>query len=267
MQKYDNNFFIFVNEIKKYEQMTNEQTITLIKEYRESLNPDLMNEVIMGNIRFILSIAIKFSNRTLSSTDLILAGIKGIDRAILKFDFDRDIKFLTYASFWIEMFMRREVIKYYSLVKISPRYWELSVKVSKLRKSGNSNRQILRKLNLKRRTLYQIRLLKNDVSLNKLISDSPDSPEIGGLILLNNNTPADIYSKKDFNKYLMGQLNTLHLREKNILIKRFGLKENKRLTLKQIGSINNISAERVRQVINISLAKLRKKINSEQFNK
>ena len=265
MQKYDNNFFQFLNNIKDIKQISNDETMLLIADFKSSQNDKYLNDIVLGNIRFIISSAIRFSTHNISASDLIFPGVKGIKRAVVKFDTSRPIKFLTYASYWMEMYMRREVINHCSLVRITPRYWELSSKVSNLRNSGSSNRQILRRLNIKRRTLYNVRPLKNDISLNKLLSDSSNSLELEKLILINKTTPADIYSKKDLKDFLMNQLDYLTSREKYILIRRYGLGETKRLTLEQLSLIHNITAERVRQVIGISLSKLKKRFNKEKF--
>jgi RNA polymerase sigma factor (sigma-70 family) len=265
MKKYENNFFLFLKEIKEIKPISNDETINLIKEFQSSYDNKCLNNIILGNIRFVISRAIRFSTPNISASDLIFPGVKGVKHAVIKFDTVRPVKFLTYASYWIEMYMRREVIMHYSMVKITPRYWEMSSKVLKLKNNGDSNRQILRKLNIKRRTLYNVRSLRNDISLNKLLTDSPESSELSKLILINKITPADIYSKKDLKDFLMNQLDYLTPREKNILIRRYGLGETKKHTLTQLSSIHNITAERVRQVIIMSLNKLRKRINKEKI--
>ncbi len=265
MAKYDTNFFLFLKEIKKYRQLSNRESILLVKKYQLTQQDSCLNSIILGNIRFIISRAVKFSNNRVSVSDLIFPGMRGIKRAAIKFDINRPIKFITYASYWVEMFMRRELIRQSSLVKITPRAWELSTKISKLRNTGISNRQILRKLNIKRKTLYNIRSLKNDVSLNLALTDSRDGAELEKLILIDETSPANIYSKKDLNYFLLNQLDFLSTREKNILIRRYGLNETKSLTLGQLSQLHNISAERVRQVIINSLAKLRKRLKKEKF--
>ena len=265
MLNYENNFFQFLKEIKDIEKMSNEDTVRLIQNFNSLGDEKYLNDIILGNIRFVVSRAVRFSTPNISASDLIFPGVRGVKRAVVKFDTSRSIKFLTYASYWIEMFMRREVINHYSMVRITPRYWEMSSKILKLKKSGNSNNQILRKLNIRRRTLYNVRSLRNDISLNKLLSDSQANLELGKLILVNETTPADIYSNKDLDFFLMNQLDYLNTREKNIIIRRYGLGGSKRLTLAQLSSIHNISAERVRQIITISLSKLRKHLNKETF--
>ena len=265
MPKYDTSFFLFIKEIKKYKQISNDESIKLIKEYQSTQQDYCLNEIVLGNIRFIVSRAIRFSNNRVSVSDLIFPGMRGIKRAVIKFDVDRPIKFLTYASYWVEMFMRRELIRQSSLVKITPRAWELSTKISKLKNTGNSNRQILRKLNIREKTLYNIRNLKRDVSLNLVLADSNNGSELEKLILVDETSPADICSRKDLSLFLSKQLDFLNVREKNILIRRYGLNETKKMTLGQLSQIHNISSERVRQVITNSLAKLKKRINKEKF--
>ncbi|HJO92123.1 MAG TPA: sigma-70 family RNA polymerase sigma factor [Victivallales bacterium] len=258
-------FRLFLKDIKQYRQLTGSETNKLIAEYQKILNQNYLNKVILGNIKFVISRSKRFQTRSIGFSDLIYAGIQGITRAAKKFDASRDVKFITYASYWIDMYMRREIIYNTSVVKISPRSWEMSSKISKLRSSGSTDSQIIQNLKIRRRTLSNLRSLKNDLSLNIENNDENSDKEYCKFILANTNTPASICLENDLNSFLIQELNLLGVRNKDIIMRRFGVSTNKRLTLSQLSKLHNISAERVRQVIDISIKKLRKRFKEEHI--
>ncbi|MCP4180068.1 MAG: sigma-70 family RNA polymerase sigma factor [bacterium] len=261
----ESSFRLFLNDIKQYQQLTSDETNKLIAKYQNKFDQSDLNKLILGNIKFIISRSKRFQTRTLSLSDLIYAGTQGITRAAKKFDSSRGIKFITYASYWIDMYMRREIIYNTSVVKISPRSWEMSSKISKLRSSGSTDNQIIQKLKIRRKTLASLRSLKNDLSLNIEYNDENSDKEYSKFVLATTKTPANICSKNDMHNFLIHELNRLGIRNKDIMMKRFGVSTNKRLTLSQLSKLHNISAERVRQVVNTSIKKLRKRFKEEDL--
>ncbi len=267
----ENSFSVFLREIEAYNRLSDEEVNSTIKLYRKSHNIEYMNKIVLSVLNFIVYRTKKFKDTKLSRADLISAGVRGIRRAVEKFDVDRGIKFLTYASYWVEMYMRREIIYYRSLVKITPRSWELAQKIAKLKKNGATDEQIAEQLHVGRRTLKNVRSLKEDISLNISLQNNPDGSsnhsDYCDLIPDSRQTPADEYSARDFIEYLIEKLDDLSEREKNILVYRFGLHGGKRMTLEQLSHIYNITSERVRQLIDISLHKLKRILEDELYHK
>ena len=266
MQNQENSLSLFLQEIKKYGSLTDKDAVKLVRRYQKSKNDDVLERIVLGHLGFVVSKAMKFKNRRLPVSDLISAGTRGIAKAVDKFDFKRDIKFSTYASYWVEMYMRREIIYNRSLVKITPRTWEMSVKISKLRKGGAADNEIVKRLNIRRRTLHSIRNLKNDISLNHTFdSDRGGGADYCNLIPDAKPSPSEMCAQKDFRNYIFESLQKLNEREKNILTNRFGLKGNRRMTLRQLSNKYKITPERIRQLIELSLHKLKTVLEKDSF--
>lgn len=259
MLSHENSLSLFLHEIKKYGSLSDKETVKLIRHYQKTKDMDDLQRLTLGHLSFVVSKAMKFKNRKLPVSDLISAGTRGITKAVDKFDHKRDIKFSTYASYWVEMYMRREIIYNRSLVKITPRTWEMSVKISKLRKGGVLDNDIVKQLNIRRKTLNNIRNLKNDISLNHTFDNENGGAgtDYCNLIPDAKPSPAEQCAQEDFREYILGLLQQLNEREKNIIISRFGLTGNKRMTLRQLSLKYKITPERVRQLIELSLHKLK----------
>lgn len=260
MFEYDNSLALFLKDIKKYSVLSNEEIIDLVLKYRETKDIKYLHKITLSHLGFVVSKAMKFKNRKLPLSDLISTGTKGIEKAVEKYDVTRGIKFSTYSSYWVEMYMRREIIYNRSLVKITPRTWEMSLKISKLRKNGVSDKDIVQQLNIRKKTLNNSRPLKDDISLNHVFEDSDGSgnnADYCNLIPDGKPTPAELCCSNDFNTFMLESLDKLKDRERDILVHRFGLRGQKRMTLKQLSTSHNITAERVRQLIGISLTKMK----------
>ncbi len=257
MRNFDSCLNLFMHDMKDFERLSHEKTLDLILKYKESGNRKFLNEVILGNIWFIISRAKRYNNRYLSASDLIYSGMLGMLRAAKKFDPSRNIKFITYASYWIEMYMKREVIYNSSVVKITPRTWEMAALFKKLRDSGSSEEEIIKKLKVGKKTLRKLRLNHADISLNSAVDEEPNSQDLEKFVLINYETPADICEENDLSDYLISAVSTLKKREQEIIMKKFGLKNCSEENLKKISSFQEISPERVRQILKSGLRKLK----------
>lgn len=261
----ESSYHNFINDLKQYPQITAEETNSFVAIYKKEKKEEDINKIILGNMKFIISRANRFKSNTLSSTDLIYAGMCGIKRAAIKFDPSKNIKFMTYAAYWIDMFMRREIIRNASIVRITPRTWEMSSKISKMKNKGCTEHQILSHINIKKKTFSRMRHVQPDVSLNSIISEDSSEQELGKIWLIDYNSPAEQCISNESKIILSTLINKLHSREKDILVKRFGLNGNKEQTLKQLSKIHNITSERVRQLISKSLKKLKKTLNDKNI--
>ena len=265
MLTHENSLSLFLQEIKKYGSLSDKETVKLIRRYQKTKDTEDLQKVTLGHLGFVVSKAMKFKNRRLPISDLISAGTHGIAKAADKFDHKRDVKFSTYASYWVEMYMRREIIYNRSLVKITPRTWEMSVKISKMRKNGTLDKDIVKALNIRRKTLDSIRNLKNDISLNHTFDNANggSTTDYCNLIPDAKPSPAEQCAKKDFRNYMLESVNKLNDREKSILVNRFGLTGNKRMTLRQLSLKYKITPERIRQLVELSLQKLKQNLDKD----
>ncbi|MEI6055458.1 MAG: sigma-70 family RNA polymerase sigma factor [Lentisphaerota bacterium] len=260
MRSFDSCLNLFINDLKDSEHLSHDRTLALILLYKESGDIKFLNDVLLGNIWFIISRAKRYNNRYLTASDLIYSGMLGMARAAKKFDPSRNIKFITYASYWIEMYMRREVIYNSSVVKITPRTWKMSSLLFKMRNSGISEEAIMKELKIGKNTLRRFRSSHIDMSLNSAVDEGSDNQELGKILLVDYETPADICSENDLSDYLLSAVNKLKIREQEIILRKFGLKNYKKENLKEISSYQDISPERVRQLLKSGLRKLKNSI-------
>lgn len=264
MSKTDFCLNLFLHDIQDYKQLSHEETMVLVQKYKESCDSNYLNDIVLGNIRFIISKAKRYKTNRISISDLIYAGMLGISKAAKKFDPKRNIRFITYASYWIDMYMRRECIYCSSIVRRSPRSWELSSKMARLQFEGAGEAEMLRVLNVRRKTLRNIRKLGCDMSLDAITRiDNEQNVEA---IFVEPEVPDEICSDNDLSDYLYKLLDKLKDREKEILYSRFGLREYTPLNMRQISNYQRLTPERVRQIINSSLKKLKKSIQCSSRN-
>lgn len=261
MSKTDFCLSLFLHDIQDYKQLSPEETINFVQKFKDSADSNYLNSIILGNIRFIISKAKRYKTNRISISDLIYAGMLGISKAAKKFDLKRNIRFITYASYWIDMYMRRECIYCSSIVKCSPRGWNLSSKMARLQHQGASESDMLQALKIRRKTLRNIRKLNCDVSLDSIIHI--DNEQVMKFTFIEPETPEEICSDNDLSYYLYKLVDKLKDKEKEILYSKFGLKGYTPLNMRQIGRYQNLTPERVRQIINSSLKKLKKDIRKE----
>lgn len=260
MRSFDDCLNSFIHDLEGVKRLSADETLSLILEYKKNGDRKFLYDAILGNIWFIISRAKRYRNRYLSPSDLVYSGILGMSRAAKKFDPARNIKFITYASYWIEMYMRREVIYNSSIVKITPRTWGMASIVDKMKGYGASEEEIIRKLKIGRNTLRKLRRRHMDMSLNSAISEDSDNQDLEKIILINYETPADICSEKDLSDYLLSLISKLKKREQEIVLRKFGLEGYNMQNLKEISAYQDISPERVRQILKNGLRKLKKNL-------
>ncbi|HBM15507.1 MAG TPA: hypothetical protein DD381_04070 [Lentisphaeria bacterium] len=258
MRNYDNCLNNFLNDLKDEKRLSAEETTRLILIYQKTNDKKILDEIIIGNIWFIISRAKRYTNRYLSASDFIYSGILGMIRAAKKFDPSRKIKFITYACYWIEMYMRREVIFNSSIVKMTPRMWGMASALAKMKDSGATEEEIIKKLKIGRNTFKKLRRHHNDISLNSFLTNDPDADELEKMILVNYQTPAQICEESDESSYMILLLNKLKRREREVIERKFGLRDIDKENTMAISRKEEISAERVRQILKNGLKKLRK---------
>lgn len=257
---------LFQKDIRKYKRFTSEDSIRAILKYRKTLNEKYLNPLILGNLRFVIHRAKRYRTTSLSASDLIYSGIVGLTKAAKKFDETKKIKFLTYATYWITMYMRREIIYNSSIVKMSPSSWDLSIKAKRLMDQGILGKDLLKALKIRKRTLSSLRKINSDFSLNTIASEEDESTvgkEYGDIIVSEKDTPSTIYANDDMMEYVNSIVNVLKDRELDIVAHKFGLFGYKPVSLKEMSKKYRISPERTRQILGSGLDKIKKKISDD----
>ena len=227
MNQYANDFTrttqVYYDELKKYKPLTKAKEKRLLRQCRNG-NLKAKNELLEANLKFVFDIAKHYTGRGLSISELISEGNMGLLRAIDKFDEAKDVKFISYAVWWIRQAMMEAIKKkkIITLVEIDPTQ-------------------------------------SNDTFIERKVSDDEDEV-VGGMSDISFSNEREEH-KNELNmlqkEVVENVLKGLNKREKEIIESYYGLGNNDELTLFEIGKKYNLSSERVRQIKLSAIRKLR----------
>ena len=262
----------FLNFSMRQALLTKEDEINFIKDWQLSQNQRSLNKIVSAHLRLVISIANKFRNYGLPINELVQEGNVGLMQAVDKFDLDRDVRFSTYSSWWIKAAMQTFILKNWSIVRIGTTaaqkslFFKLKTIMSKIEKDNNTSfndyhqQKLAEDIGVKFKDIEDMkgRLSGSDQSLNATFSENSDL-EIQDLLVDQRASPEQnaILTKdtKTISNLINEALNKLPEREKKIIGAR-QLSENT-VTLQELGKDLGISKERVRQLENRALNKLK----------
>ena len=274
----------FLNFSMRQALLSKEDEINFIKDWQLSKNHKSLNKIVSAHLRLVISIANKFRNYGLPINELVQEGNVGLMQAVDKFDLDRDVRFSTYSSWWIKAAMQTFILKNWSIVRIGTTaaqkslFFKLKTIMSKIEKDNNSSfndyhqQKLAEDIGVKFKDIEDMkgRLSGSDQSLNATFSENSEL-EIQDLLVDQRASPEQnaILTKdtKTISNLINEALNKLPEREKKIIGAR-QLSENT-VTLQELGKDLGISKERVRQLENRALNKLKlslqKKVNKSDY--
>jgi RNA polymerase sigma factor (sigma-70 family) len=233
---------------------------------------NLRNDIIAANLRLVVSIAKNYHHNSLNLLDLVQEGNLGLMKSVEKFDYRREIKFSTYATWWIRQSITRAIFTLGKTVRIPE---HLSLTAQKL---ARAKRVLVEKWNREPSPDEVARELK--IPLSKVVKtmrtvqetlslDSPAGPtELHRLNLISDETvinPAEITIARDFQKKCERLLDDLTEREREILRWRYGFTDGTEYTLEEIGRKFTLTRERIRQIEKEALGKLKKTARAQLF--
>lgn len=224
------------------------------------------NKLIISNTRLVISVAKKYTGRGIPFSDLIQEGNIGLIRAVGKYDYRREIRFSTYATYWITQSIARYIVDHGRTIRIAFNTDQLEKRMIYLRQLFYTTHARLPRIDelakLMNITPEKVQFLSNlpkePLSLDKPIYE--DSNETLEDILCNDEADlvSDIVNKRLIEKFLNEMLGSLSAREEEIIKLRYGFFNGEIYTLSQIAKIFGISKERVRQIEEQALNKFRK---------
>ena len=262
----------FLNDAMKKPMLSRDEEKKLAESWVDKADYKAMHKIITAYSKLVIAFSMKFKNYGLPVNDLVQEGHIGLMQAIGKFEPNRDIRFSTYASWWIRSAIQDYVLKNWSIVRTGTTASQkalffslrrLKLELSNYSKSENDGeiiQKVADKLNIKISEVenMQNRFLSEDKSLNAKVSDDY-SQEFGNFIVDESSlSEIDLVEKLDLDRkrsWFKKAMQELAIRESQIISLRHLSDEP--LTLEKLGELFKISKERVRQIESRAIKKLR----------
>ena len=223
------------------------------------------DQLVQANLRFVIDVAKNYQNRGLSLSDLISAGNLGLMTAAERFDGTKGYKFISYAVWWIKQSILQTIAEQARTVRLPLNKLSLLKDISKASKRLGQGREkdpnieeIARELDMAPEEIRDTMLSARSVrSLDESFEDDDERNLLSLLADNDQDLPDDDVLRSSARHQLDEVLHSLDDRELSIIRRYFGLDGNEALTLEQIGGLMNLTRERVRQLKERALSKLR----------
>ena len=259
-----NSVKLYLREISQYDLLSKEEEVRLAEAAKNG-DVEAKNELVKHNLRLVVSLAKHYMNRGLAFQDLIQEGNIGLITAVDKFDVSKGFKFSTYATYWIKQSISRAIMDKSRNIRIPIHIIELMSKIKKVERAFQQEngrepkeKEVAEILNLDIKKIKEAySWMKDTTSLDIVVGDDEDATV--GSFIEDNSVPfafAEI-EVDSRNEAIQTILNTLSDREKEVVIRRFGIGRERSETLEEIGADLKLSRERIRQLEASALKKLR----------
>lgn len=273
----DDSVRIYLQQIGKIPLLTSEEELNIAKKIQDDHCEMSKNVLVNANLRLVVSIAKKYIGRGLSFLDLIQEGNMGLMKAAERFDYTKGYKFSTYATWWVQQAITRAIADKARIIRLPIHMIE---SLSKIRKTTIDLTTELGRAPTKQEIAYRLGLSVNKltslvksaqstISIESPANQKEDSTKIADYIVDESTiTPDSRVSQENLFEDIRKMLSQLSPKERDVLILRYGLDNNgTKKTLDEIGSQYGVSRERIRQIENRAISKLKKLCKNTNLNK
>jgi RNA polymerase primary sigma factor len=262
---------IYLREIGQIPLLTPQEEIDLAARIKKG-DREARALMIKANLRLVVKIAHDYANLGLPLLDLVSEGNIGLIKAVERFDPAKGAKLSTYAAWWIKQSIKRALanqgktirLSVYLVNKIS-KMWRVSLQMSEELGREPTDDELAEEIGLARGEVSQLKTASmRPASLDASISDD-DSTEFGEIVVDQDaQTPFELLRDKDLRDEVSDLLEVLDDRERKIIFQRFGLDGGKPRTLEEVGNKLGVTRERIRQLQNLALVKLRRALSMKE---
>jgi RNA polymerase primary sigma factor len=265
---------MYLREISKIPQLTVEQEQELGRRIKDSGDRDAVRQLVEANLRFVVSFAKKYRNSPMNIIDIIEEGNLGLIEAAKRFDPDRGNKFITYAAWWIRQAIIHALGEQGRTVRLPQRQanllYQLGKQFNELKASLNRNpttEELAAEMDITVEKADELlKLRTEDLSLDASL-DENSNVDLGDIVATDNSPPIDLLLvKESCRKQVQQILHMLNDRERYVIEERFGFNASgEPQTLQFIGDSLGVSRERVRQIEQQALKKLRENARKQKL--
>jgi RNA polymerase primary sigma factor len=267
----DSGIKIYLREIGQTPLLTREEEVKLARKIKRG-DQAARQHMIKANLRLVVKIAHDYSNYGLPLLDLISEGNIGLMKAVERFDPKKGGKLSTYAAWWIKQSIKRALANQSKTIRLPV---HLVDKIARMRRVAMqlaeefgrepTDEELGEELNIPPAKIAQLRTAAiRPASLDATVGQEDDGASLGDLIGDENaSTPSELFSDKNLRKSVMDLLHVLDERELKIITMRFGLDGKKEMTLEEVGRKFKVTRERIRQLQNIALRKIKRALDKQ----
>ena len=270
----DGTLSLYLRDIARHTPLSAKEEAAIARRIRKG-DKRAVEKLIKANLRFVVSVARNYQNQGMPLSDLINEGNLGLIRAAYRFDEKKNFKFISYAVWWIRQAILQGLADHSRIVKVPLNRVATIHKVGKVRAKLE---QKFRRLPNDREVAEELEIEEREVTSTMKISsrhaslDAPIIDESAGTlieILRNNNqeNPDDETVNNSIKAEIDKVLGILSERERNVIRMYFGIGEDTSYTLEEIGQQASITRERVRQIKNTALKKLKRSGRAQKLFK